>query len=392
MKNTKKKIIVTALIVFALISGIFGYNKLQSKDAKPKGMFAIYIDEGDGNGPVASTSNKWPTDGYELDLETSFCDNGSVLSWDSTNKTVGVSATSGDKCKLYFIKADYVFGEWLKSNVTIVTSNDGLYHHTSDTSAVDYVANSAEDNSYRYAGASVDNWICFGSSNGTSCPANNQYRIIGVMSDGTIKIIKSTSIGEYAWEANNDWRSATAIWANSTLNSNLNGSVFLNNNAYMTSSMKSMLVTTANWGVGEIGYNYNYYQMTAYDYYTNEQTSIYTNNSLPSTVALMAPSDYRYSETANYWDRDSYTHSEHDSWMYNSSVEWTITASSACNSFAFVLYYGNIFTDANGCGIYDDYKKADAYNVRPVMFLKSDVQYKTGDGSSTNMYTISLEN
>jgi len=106
MKKMKKIIIVTALVVFALITGIFGYNKIQSKDAKQKGMFAIYIDEGDGNGPVASTSNVWPTDGYELDLETSFCDNGSTLTYDSTNKTVGVEAVTGDKCKLYFVKVE----------------------------------------------------------------------------------------------------------------------------------------------------------------------------------------------------------------------------------------------------------------------------------------------
>jgi len=106
MKKTKKIIIVAALVVFALISGIVGYNKVQKKDAKPKGMFAIYIDEGDGNGPVASTSNVWPTNGYELDLETSFCDNGSTLTYDSANKTVGVEAVAGDKCKLYFVKVE----------------------------------------------------------------------------------------------------------------------------------------------------------------------------------------------------------------------------------------------------------------------------------------------
>ena len=40
----------------------------------------------------------------------------------------------------------------------------------------------AEDNSYRYAGANPNNYVCFGSDEET-CPADNLYRIIGVFGD-----------------------------------------------------------------------------------------------------------------------------------------------------------------------------------------------------------------
>ena len=44
------------------------------------------------------------------------------------------------------------------------------------------LANSAGDNSYRYAGANPNNYVCFGSTANT-CPSKNLYRIIGVFGD-----------------------------------------------------------------------------------------------------------------------------------------------------------------------------------------------------------------
>ena len=60
----------------------------------------------------------------------------------------------------------------MKSLYTSQGSN-GIYYHTSS------LANSAGDNSYRYAGANPNNYVCFGSTAST-CPSANLYRIIGV--------------------------------------------------------------------------------------------------------------------------------------------------------------------------------------------------------------------
>lgn len=40
----------------------------------------------------------------------------------------------------------------------------------------------AGDNSYRYAGANPNNFVCFGSTT-SPCPTDNLYRIIGVLED-----------------------------------------------------------------------------------------------------------------------------------------------------------------------------------------------------------------
>ncbi len=63
--------------------------------------------------------------------------------------------------------------------------DETLYHHDAS------LTNGANDNSYRFAGASdqVNNYICFGSTQ-NPCPADNLYRIIGVFGD-KVKLIKS---------------------------------------------------------------------------------------------------------------------------------------------------------------------------------------------------------
>ena len=79
--------------------------------------------------------------------------------------------------------------DYIKGLYTSQGSN-GIYYHTSS------LANSAEDNIYRYAGANPNNYVCFGSDAAT-CPSDNLYRIIGVFRN-EVKLIKNTSIGNYA--------------------------------------------------------------------------------------------------------------------------------------------------------------------------------------------------
>ena len=79
--------------------------------------------------------------------------------------------------------ADYIKGLYTSQG------SNGIYYHTSS------LANSAGDNSYRYAGANPNNYVCFG-SNASTCPSDNLYRIIGVFGS-EVKLIKSTSYGNY---------------------------------------------------------------------------------------------------------------------------------------------------------------------------------------------------
>ena len=91
--------------------------------------------------------------------------------------------------------------------------DETLYHHDAT------LTNGAGDNSYRFAGAneSVNNYVCFGSSE-ASCPADNLYRIIGVFED-KVKLIKYDYATSALLGTNGDYISS------SILNSTYKGSL-----------------------------------------------------------------------------------------------------------------------------------------------------------------------
>ena len=85
---------------------------------------------------------------------------------------VYVVDTNGIQSNVYnlSVQTDTVLlADYIKSKYTSQGAN-GLYYHTSS------LANSAADNSYRYAGANPNNYVCFG-SDAASCPSANLYRI-----------------------------------------------------------------------------------------------------------------------------------------------------------------------------------------------------------------------
>ena len=87
------------------------------------------------------------------------------------------------------------FAEYITTQVYTGTDGEnGLYYHDAD------LANGAGDNSYRYSGANPNNYVCFGATGADCQDADNQYRIIGVFNN-QVKLIKATSYGNYAWEA-----------------------------------------------------------------------------------------------------------------------------------------------------------------------------------------------
>ena len=122
------------------------------------------------------TRSSWPTEGYKFNAELSRCENGSTLSWDDTKKAVIVSGNLSDKCYVYFDIYQPTLAEYIKSQYTGTQGENNIYYHDSD------LANGAGDNSYRYAGANPNNFVCFGSDT-SPCPTDNLYRIIGVFGE-----------------------------------------------------------------------------------------------------------------------------------------------------------------------------------------------------------------
>ena len=263
--------------------------------------------------------------------------------------------------------ADYCTGKTLAECITtqIYTGIDGendLYYH--DTN----LANSAADNSYRYAGANPNNYVCFGSDAAT-CPEDNLYRIIGVF-DNVVKLIKSTSYGSYAWDSN-----VSNIWSSSTIRSTLNETY------YNTLSVAwQNKIATHIWKVGGGDYNYLIYSNapTAYNYEVGSNSSSTTDS---MKIGLMYVSDYYYGATNTYWTYLGYSNNgasydyraaKSTNWLYLGDYEWTVSRLSSTTGVAFSVdstgYVGH-----NGVTI--------SYAVRPVFYLTSSTAYVSGSGT-----------
>ena len=255
--------------------------------------------------------------------------------------------------------------------------DETLYHHTAT------LTNGAGDNSYRYAGASdqVNNYVCFGSTT-TPCPADNLYRIIGVFdtqvgenqTEQRVKLIKSTSVGDKAWDSNNK-----NTWSTSSLNTYLNGD-FINT---FDETTKGKIADTT-WKVGGNTYN-NIAKQPAKTAYQNEVVQPNpgtTSNVEPEAnkkIGLMYASDYGFAAAPSAWTTilNNYNGKAIKSanWMYLGAIEWTISRDAGDAYSAFYVYdTGSVYSSGAN----------NALAVRPVFYLSSSVNYVSGSGTAAD--------
>ena len=326
---------------------------------------------------------------------------------DTNNKYSNVFVTSS-KTNDSVILASYI-----KSLYTGTQGANSIYYHNSS------LANGAGDNSYRYAGANPNNYVCFG-SNASTCPENNLYRIIGVFGDN-VKLIKATeassellgtdggysSNNQYSWsklsscpnEATYRFKEALyklanknviAVgvpepttkgcndWKYSELNTkNLNVN-FLNNIGTTWSNM----IESATWKVS----GHTTSAVTPKAMYTAEitnATKTYGPSNGTSKIGLMYVSDYGFAASPSAWTKNlgSYDSPAITSvnWMYMELLEWTITPYSSNSSYVFSASYdGTLFSgSANG-----------KHGSRPVLYLKASVAYAGGSGTKNSPITL----
>ena len=122
-----------------------------------------YYSKDNGSSYVSSSSNTYTFSGLSAGTTYNF----RVYVVDSSNVKSNEATTSATTDQIILL-ADHI-----KSLYTSQGSN-GIYYHTSS------LVNSAGDNSYRYAGANPNNYVCFG-SDASTCPSDNLYRIIGIL-------------------------------------------------------------------------------------------------------------------------------------------------------------------------------------------------------------------
>ena len=353
-------------------------------------------------------NNKVPYKGsatYDLYL---FVDE-KATEYQNTTFAAGVAVKSYEREADPTLLADYV-----KSLYTGTQGENSIYYH--DVS----LTNGANDNSYRFAGASseVNNYVCFG-SNVTPCPENNLYRIIGVFGD-KVKLIKSdyatsallgtdgdykekysydsskykgntnnlANIAGYTWNYKNNTTinsgTGSNTWSTSLLNkTNLNKNFIANIGADWAKKIED---TT--WKVGGNTWA-NIGTQPAKTVYQNEIISPVTTNTTDNAtdysakVGLMYVSDYMYAAPQDKWTLVGYNSDASKdyraatsvNWMYMGLWEWTISRYADLAFYVFYVYYTGFVLNSNAF---------NAYGVRPVFYLSSSVNYASGSGTAAD--------
>ena len=419
--------IVTLVLLVALITS-FNYFKttntyiddsVNNQTKITKGI-SMNLEQTAGAGDYKTvTRSSWPTEGYKFNTELSRCENGGEINWDDINKKVIVTGNVSDKCYVYFDIWIPSIAAYCTSGTDLATcvknfgdqgpSVSNIYIHNSA------LTNGAGDNSYRYAGANPNNFICFG-SDATTCPTDNLYRIIGVI-DGKVKLIKydymttielgtdgdysktykeyQTMYGTYKGTYGDGakigvyyWNNATQknTWSESNLNkTNLNRN-FIN---YLGSTWANKIATTT-WKVGG-NTNANIVSQIPSVAYTNEITNPVTTNTTDNAttysakIGLMYVSDYGFAASPNAWTLTigSYnnTIATSSNWMYMGLFEWTISRMSVFYSTAFYVYYSGYVYNING-------EVNGSKAVRASFNLESSVKYVSGTGSMSDPIRI----
>ncbi len=428
MKKKYRIILYTSIFLLCVVASIIlvvkKSNSVYEEESKPKvvkhkSMLSMNLEQTAGAGDYKQvTQSSWPTEGYKFNAELSRCENGSTLSWDDTKKAVIVSGNLSDKCYVYFDIYQPTLAEYIKSQYTGTQGENNIYYHDSD------LANGAGDNSYRYAGANPNNFVCFGTTE-SPCPTDNLYRIIGVFGENyhgvtgkqLVKLIKYDYMttdelgtdGDYSqthkeWGMNSTYKgtygdgerigvyywnykatgSATNTWSTSLLNkTNLNTN-FINN----IGTTWANKIATVTWKVGGNTWA-NIGTKTSSVAYTNEITNPVTTNTTDNAttysakIGLMYVSDYGFAASPDAWTltMSSYnnTTATNNNWMYMGLYEWTISRSADGSDIAFLV-------DGVG-GVFYGYV-GSFRGVRASFNLESSVSYVSGSGSMSDPIVI----
>ncbi len=268
------------------------------------------------------------------------------------NTSSGLSSTNikGVIDELYGIcTTPSTAGDTILDNVDIVTSGDGLYK------------DSYEDGRYFYKGKNPNNYVTF----------NNEaagWRIISVEADGTIKIMRNTSIGNRVWDSsggaygNNNWARPASL------------------NTYLNSTYYNGLNTTAqgqvvakDFSIGAVTYNDTNLSNTI----SNENSKKWNGKVALATTSEYIRSNSNQSSCGTMNQVYSSTSCGNTTWMNNSTYWWTLSPYSG--------YSYGVFYVGSGIGL----KYAGtSRGVRPVVYLSAEVQITGGDGSQNNPYTL----
>ena len=215
---------------------------------------------------------------------------------------------------------------------------------------------------YFFVGANPNNYITF---NGEKAG----WRIISVECDGTIKIMRTLSIGNQYWDTggSNNWARPASL------------NIYLNSTYYSELGDEAQnQIVTKDFSIGSVTYENNDLV---------EQVIDENSKKWQGKIALITASEY-IRTNSNKSDcetlglnNSNYNSCKNTTWMCINDDWWTLSAVSNSDASFNML--------SNGL-IYNSIVYSARYSIIPVLYLSSDIKITGGDGSQSNPYEISL--
>ncbi len=238
----------------------------------------------------------------------------------------------------------------------------------------------------------VDNYICFETSDAETCKKDTGkylYRIIGIdTTNKEIKIMKREAL-----DTAQAWGSGSPIWASSSLQSNLNSTLYLNT----LGSSWSDLIQPHDWYYGDVpadssgvGSWSSSNNIEGQQMYQNEKAK-WGNNKITNTkIGLIYVSDY-YLSAKDIKCFNSSTYGEcKKSWMHLSNND-TSSLSKAAPPSEYEWTMSRIDSSSAWYVFSDGYvgftNFITTFSVRPVFYLKSGLKL-SGTGKLTDPFVI----
>ncbi len=365
-------------------------DEVSLRDFLKSDMISIMTDEtGDGIYTEYTSSSTFPSS-YTYNASKSQCINEKgnvvkdVLTFDGTKAIL--TSNEGMHCTLYFDKCGGPKGTVLDGKTGITKCEVG--------------------GMYRYQGTdNVNNYICFGTSNKSTCTSSTGkskylYRIIGVTSDGQLKLILADKFSSVSWGYPNgecNTNSSKCDWNGSYLFNSLNGKdnkyggSFMNNSNYSylnNDQWKKLIDTNHSWKYGVISDDSKVKTYNGIDVYNIESQF---NNTVTAAIGAPYIHDFllSYPEgnpgnstnvSKSWMMRDlSNLVSSYGYWSMTKKENKTTPSTTQIAAYAYVI---------GGSGIGSDFTDPDVYS-RPVFYLKSDTVLKSGStGSMSDPYLI----
>ncbi len=398
MKENMPKVIALIILITIINCSALVYKGYQSKkdaeireenriqkEKNKKEQFAMYIKNEEGS--YDKYDGKEFPDGYKVNLEKSSCEdaNGNIVSGaiSTTNGKPTVTSNKTIYCTFYMDEKTLI---------------DNIVDQPETTEGGAALTEVAEDElAVRYYGTNPPNYICFGTTNKSTCTSADgqkkyMYRIIGVDKSGRFKLIKKTPIEQnsskiFYWH---NVYTSDIKWNASDLFKGLNGmsggtynNLFIGNTTYVPSGWADK-IETVNWKYGDI----TTYNTTASEIVKIEQA---WSTTVSAKIGLMYMADYYFAyqkSGLNCSGSGQYSTCK-TSWMYISNND-----SNPPHSYEYtMLRYGQV---SNG-NYYAWHVRSDGgvgttslhytYSVRPVFYLKSDIAIN-GTGTQSDPYMI----